>query len=345
MRALKRRISAQALQNEPRSRRLALIRWLYIAAVLGLAAWIGNIFLGDRLYLRSEGLVLGETAVVAAEFPVTVQDILVREGETVKAGKIAAIVSSQSVAETIVRFSSEIAARTVRRSELRIRAGVIDAMLPLAENRQRVASDTHRVLETALLRRDLILNQRVAALDNEYHGVQDYEALKSEKRSIESELGPLAVALSEAQTAIDDLRRIYDDGRLTILIDGVVTRIAVSKGSVVRSGEPIMEVSGNKRFVLAYVPTGSLYEVSEGDEVMVRTGLQVTHGTITRVEPFAAVLPREFQRAFTPVERQQVIRVEFAPGEQPPPLFAKVQVSRAPGLPNWLTEIARKWRS
>ena len=30
-----------------------------------------------------------------------------------------------------------------------------------------------------------------------------------------------------------------------------------------------------------------------------------------RVEPFAAALPREFQRAFTPVERQQVIRVEF----------------------------------
>jgi multidrug resistance efflux pump len=345
MRFLKRRILQQAPPNEPRSRRLTLIRWVYLTVVLMVAIWLGNFLFGDRLYMRSEGLVLGEPAIIAAEFSVTVRDILVREGETVKTGKIAAIVSSQAVAETIARLSADVAARVIRQSELRIRSQVVDAMIPIAENRQKVAIDTRRELETLLERRYLGLNQRTTALDNEYHGVQDFESLKSEKRIVESELSMLGTVLAEAKTAISDLRRIYDDGRLTVPIDGVVTRLAANKGSVVRSGEPLIELSGNQRFVLAYVPTGSLYVVNEGDEVTIKTGLQSKRGVITRIEPFAAALPREFQRAFTPVERQQVIRIEFLPGEFPPPLFAKVWVSSATILPHWFKKIAEQWRS
>jgi hypothetical protein len=64
--------------------------------------------------------------------------------------------------------------------------------------------------------------------------------------------------------------------------------------------------------------------------------LQSVSGVVKRVEPFAAALPREFQRAFTPVERQQVIRIEFLSGQSPPPLFTKVTVKSAAFLPSWL---------
>jgi hypothetical protein len=60
---------------------------------------------------------------------------------------------------------------------------------------------------------------------------------------------------------------------------------------------------------------------------------------VTRVAPFAAVLPRDLQRAFTPVERQQVLRVEFAPGKIPPPLFAKVLLRSSGILPRWITQM------
>jgi hypothetical protein len=49
----------------------------------------------------------------------------------------------------------------------------------------------------------------------------------------------------------------------------------------------------------------------------------------------AAALSREFQRNFAPVERQQVVRVEFAPGEAVPPLFSKVQLRSANVMPQW----------
>jgi hypothetical protein len=57
-----------------------------------------------------------------------------------------------------------------------------------------------------------------------------------------------------------------------------VTHLVANKGSVVRAGESIIELNGNQRFVLAYVPTGSLYDVKEGDEVTIQTGLQATPG-------------------------------------------------------------------
>jgi|SRR5580704_5708664 hypothetical protein len=38
------------------------------------------------------------------------------------------------------------------------------------------------------------------------------------------------------------------------------------------SRHTLIELSGNQRFVLAYVPTGSLYDVNEGDEVTIKKG-------------------------------------------------------------------------
>jgi hypothetical protein len=67
------------------------------------------------------------------------------------------------------------------------------------------------------------------------------------------------------------------------------------------SRRTLIELSGNQRFVLAYVPTGSLYDVNEGDEVTIKTGLQTKRGIITRAESFAAALPREFARSWVPI--------------------------------------------
>jgi hypothetical protein len=102
---------------------------------------------------------------------------------------------------------------------------------------------------------------------------------------------------SSTPTPIDELRGIYDTGRLTSPIDGVVTRIASNKGSVVRAGEPLIEPRGNQRFILAYLPTGGLYSV-HGATNTINMGLRSTYGIISKVEPIAAALPREFQRAF-----------------------------------------------
>jgi multidrug resistance efflux pump len=344
MRALKARHVSFTRPAEPRTRRLAIIRWVYLTSIFALVVWLANFFFGDLLYLRSEGLVVGQPSVVAAEFPVTVRDLLVREGEQVKAGQIAAIVTSQEVLETIARLSADIAARQVRLGELRIRDQTIDAMLTLAVERDKVAASARQEFEKLVQQGYQSIDKRTAAVESEFRSRQDLESLKAEKRSVDEELRILSTVLGEAQSALRDLRSNYDEGRLRVSIDGIVSRLAVDKGAVARAGEPLIEIYGTPHYVLAYLPTGGLYTVAAGDPVEISTGLRTMPGTIVRVEPFAAALPREFQRSFIPVERQQVIRIEFAPGVELPPLFTKVQI-RSPNVAwQWVAPFWEKLR-
>src|SRR5205807_1958374 len=119
---------------------------------------------------------------------------------------------------------------------------------------------------------------------------QDLEALKAEKRVTESEIATLHEAFVEAEGAVRDLRRLYDGGRMRAPIDGIVSRVVAEKGAVVRAGEPLVEIYGNSRFVLAYLPTGGLYKIAVGDRVNIKTGLHTVEGVVARVEPFAAAL-------------------------------------------------------
>lgn len=344
MRVLKQRHAADAAYSQPRRRRLAVIRWLYLSGLFLLAIWLINFSFGRLLYLQSEGLVLGKPAVVAAEFPVTVRDLFVRDGQIVKKGQIAAIVTSQSVAETIARLAADLAAREAQRGKLRIRRAVINGLLAPAESRQKIASNARKQLETILSHGDLVLNQRTNAVDMEYRSYQDLEVLKAEKPVVEEELTTLSSALAEARSAIGDLRKLYDDGRLRVPIDGVISEVIATKGAVLRAGEPLVKLYGSRRFVLAYLPSGAAYGVAIGDEVQITAGFHTNRGVITRIEPFAAALPREFQRAFTPVETGQVIRVEFAPGEVPPPLFTKVSLHSFQSVGRSIEWIWSTWR-
>jgi multidrug resistance efflux pump len=344
MRALKQRHVPFTRPAEPRTRRLAIIRWIYLGCIFILAVWLANFFFGDMLYLRSEGLVVGQPSVVAAEFPVTVRDLLVREGEHVKVGQVAAIVTSQEVLESIARLSADIAARQVRLGELRIRDQTVDAMLTLAEQRDKIAGSARQEFEKLVQQGYQSIDKRTAAVESEFRSRQDFESLKAEKRSVDEEIKILSAVLGEAQSALRDLRNNYDEGRLRVSIDGIVSRLAVDKGAVVRAGEPLVEIYGLPHYILAYLPTGGLYTVSAGDPVDISTGLRTISGTIVRVEPYAAALPREFQRSFIPVERQQVIRIEFAPGVDQPPLFTKVQI-RSPNIAwRWIAPVWEKSR-
>jgi multidrug resistance efflux pump len=324
MRRLRERHHMDGLTNQPRAQRQRIIRWLYLASLTGLVVWLGNLFFGDLFYFRSQGLVLSDAAVVAAEFPVTVREVSVREGDRVAAGTVAAVVSSQSAVESIARLTAELASRQARISDLRVRRQIIDAIIGAAENRQDVAISTRSEYEKAMKQGYLPLDKRTAVVESEFRSRQDFESLSAERRVIDSELETLNHAFAQAESALADLRRLYANGRMRVPIDGVVGRIAADQGAVVRPGDPLIEVYGNKRYVLAYLPTGALYNVNRGDRVRIETGLVTTEGRVTRVQPFANALPREFQRAFSPVDRRQVIRVEFSSDQTQLPLFSKV---------------------
>ena len=105
-----------------------------------------DVFFGGSIYLRGEGLVLGQPAVVAAEYNVTVRNVLVKEGERVAAGQVLVQISSQQLAEARARLSAEAAARAARLADLEIRKEVVNATLAAAEDREAVAAETKNQL-------------------------------------------------------------------------------------------------------------------------------------------------------------------------------------------------------
>jgi multidrug resistance efflux pump len=340
IRRLRLREQPELLRNDIRPRRQTLIRLVYFATIIMLAIWLGHVFLGGFFYLRSEGQVLAEQAVVAVEFPATVREVRVDVGARVTAGQLVAVVSSQNVTDSLARLSSEQADRALRLGEMRVRSQTVNAVIGLAQTRETVAADTRHRLESLLPSGFLPLDRRTAALESEFRSRLDLAQLSAEQGAMAEQIAGLMQAAATADDAIAKLRQLYDDGGLRSPIDGIVGRRLAEDGTVLNPGQPLLALYKDVRFIQAFLPTGGLFTVSVGDRIVASTGLQNFTGTIQRIEPVAEVLPGEFQRAFAPVDRQQLIRIVFDPGQTAPPLFTKVEIRSAFSWP-WRTSPAR----
>jgi len=306
-------------------RRVA-IKWTYLLALIGFAVWMFDVFFGGSIYLRGEGLVLGQPAVVAAEYNVTVRNVLVKEGERVAAGQVLVQISSQQLAEARARLSAEAAARAARLADLEIRKEVVNATLAAAEDREAVAAETKNQLNESYKKGLLSALSRTAAADQAYQGQKDAEALRAEKRALTEQLKLLTVATEQADLALSDLLDAFDQGRLRAPTAGTVSAVIANRGAVMRAGDSLLELVGDHRFVIAWVPVGRLYSLEIGQRVSIGAGAGALPGTISRIGAVASALPREFQKAFTPTERLLLIWIEFDTGVTPPPYFTKVKI-------------------
>ena len=312
--------------------RRAAIKWTYLLALIAGLLWFGNWLVAGYIYPQGEGLVIGEPAVVAAEFTATVQSIQVQQGQKVARGDRVAQITSQSMAESRARLTAESAQRSAKLAEMKIRNGIVDATLSSAENRERVASEGQDRLKTLYDKGYSPNIIRTEAAVQAYAGTQAAEALRAEQLELAGQLRQLLKASEAADSALSDLVALFDSGQMRTPITGTISTVSVSPGSVVRAGEPMLEILGEHRFVIAWIPVGRLfgslgYKLAPGRAVSVDTGHGVLWGKITHVSPVAASLPREFHKSFVPTERQQFIRIEFDEGVVPPPYFTKVDVS------------------
>ena len=135
MRRLRKRIPVDVARRDERHRRQTWTRWVYLAVVFGVFVWLGDLFFGSLIYFRSDGMVLATRATIATEFPARIREINVREGHTVDAGATVVAVTSQQVAESIARLTSEFATQRSRLSELRVRRQVVASIISLAQLR------------------------------------------------------------------------------------------------------------------------------------------------------------------------------------------------------------------
>lgn len=311
--------------------RRAAIKWIYLLGLLSFLAWLGNSFGGSYLYPRGEGMVIGAPAVIAAEFNATVREVLVKEGQVVSKNEVVVHITSQNMAESRARLTTDSVQRSAKLAEMQIRSEVINATLASAETREEAASQGQDRLDTLYHKGYLPVIARTVAAEQAYRGKQDVESLRAEQRALSAQLQQLLAASEEANLALSDSLALFDNGQMRAPIKGSVSAVLVNIGAVVRAGDPMLEIVGEHRFVIAWFPVGRLfasfgYDLAVGRRVNVDPGNGSMPGTISKISTIAGALPREFQKSFAPTERQQFIWIELDKNVTPPPYFTKVKI-------------------
>ena len=100
------------------------------------------------IYARGEGMVIGEPALVAAEFNATIREVLAKQGQVVSKGEVVLHITSQYMAESQARLTSESVQRSAKLAEMQIRSEIINATLASAETREEAASEGKARLDT-----------------------------------------------------------------------------------------------------------------------------------------------------------------------------------------------------
>jgi multidrug resistance efflux pump len=310
--------------------RRAAIKYFYLVALVVFLAWVGNFFAGGYVYPRGEGMVIGEPGVVAAEFNATIREVLVKEGQAVSKDQVVVLATSQYMAESRARLTAEAVQRSAKLAEMRTRSEIITATLASAETQENVSAETQTQLDLIYQKGYLPIITRTLAAEQAYRGKQSAETLRVEQRALADQLKQLLAASEQADAALSDSLALFDSGQMRSPIKGTISVVLVNPGSVVRAGDPMLEVVGEHRFVIAWFPVGRLfasqgYDLAVGRSVSIDPGNGAIPGKIAKISTVAGTLPREFQKSFAPTERQ-FIWIEFDKDVTPPPYFTKVKI-------------------
>lgn len=141
---------------------------------------------------------------------------------------------------------------------------------------------------------------------------------------ISRDIAQLAIRVADLEIRMIEL---YGNGRVLAAVPGTVAAIPAAQGGVVKEGEPVMEIMTGPRFILAYTNPGGFHRIERGDRVIASYGLRILEGEIDDILPISTKLPQEFQKAFRPKDRAQVIRIAIREEAQTQPLLTKVEVT------------------
>jgi len=325
---IKRRTRADRLSTELRSGKRRLGRWIYLSLLALLGLWLLNFLFGDYVYLQAEGIVTQPKQNVGSPNIATVDELFVDKGDRVEAGDTILQLSSQQALQEIANLSTRLSEIEVRRQKLASRRKELDTLKPIAGDRAEALARLRKRREEAIskgLETERNLHDLIQA---EYDAVARRMELRAERDTVEQERAALGRIADRLERVLERIESAYNDGRVQAPVDGRIANLETAAGSVVRPGDALMEIIHGEPFVLGYIESGALYQIREDQRVLVRNGVRTIQGRVSEILPISEQLPPEFQRAFSPARRSQVIRVRLDTDEAPP-TYSRVEIVAA----------------
>jgi len=269
----------------PRSRRRALVAvaLVMIAALVGVAVW--RVFFAAPALppgiIPVSGRIEGDDSAVGPKIAGRILDVTVREGDTVKAGDVIAVLDDAQV-----RAREEQAAAMVRQAEARLAA--VEAQLAQAQASHAQAR-WDRDAFAELFRRELVAEQQARqAENNEKTQAAAVLAATRQVTAAQADLDHSRAQLAEAQANRNDLRVLAP-------FDGTVATRTAEPGEVVNAGTPVITLIDLSRVYLrGFVPEGQIGRVRVGQPARVYLDSAPTtpiDAVVMRIDPQATFTP------------------------------------------------------
>src|SRR5262245_60983853 len=268
-----------------RSRRRLIIAatLVIVVALAAFAAW--------RLFfavpplppgvIAVSGRIEGDDSAVSPKTSGRIRDITVREGDTVEAGAVIAILDDEQV-----RAREQQAVAMLRQAEARLAA--TEAQLAQAEASHAQAR-WDRDAFAKLFQRGLIAEQQARqAENNEKTQAAIVVAAKRQVTAARADVDRAKGQLDEAQANRDDLRVVAP-------FTGTVATRTAEPGEVVTAGTPVITlIDLNRVYLRAFVPEGQIGRVRLGQPARVYLDSAPTkpiEAFVSRVDPQATFTP------------------------------------------------------
>lgn len=328
IKALRKRTRPDNLVNQVRAGGKSLARRLYLIALGTVAVILVSAIFGPMFFLDADGLVMKDRTVISSDYNARVLKVHVRPGDEVKTGTPLLTVVSADVIDRAADLTAKIAAAASKEATLRSRLAQVTALGPVAKDRRVRAAAALKTMRD-LQARQLTTAPRVLEATREAYEAEREEAqMNGELEVNRIELAAASSSRQELVHALEQLKAVYNDGKIIAPVDGTIGSKVPSIGNVMRVGESAIELYKGDAYVVGYLPTSRLFSVEAGDSVVVTDGKMRGRAKVIRVEAVADALPAEFQSVFSARERQQVVRVELDNRESNDfPIHGKVKVT------------------
>jgi multidrug resistance efflux pump len=328
IKALRKRTRPDNLVNQVRAGGKSLARRMYLIALGTVAFILVSAILGPLFFLDADGLVMKDRTIISSDYNARVLKVHVRPGDEVKAGAPLLTVVSADVIDRAADLTAKIAAASSKEATLRSRLAQVTALGPVSKDRRSRAAAALKVMQ-GLQARQLTTAPRVMEATREAYDAEREEAqMNGELEVNKIELAAASASRQELSHALEQLRAVYNDGKIIAPVDGTIGSKVPSIGNVMRVGESAIDLYKGDVYVVGYLPTSRLFSVEAGDSVVVTDGKMRGRAKVIRVEAVADALPAEFQSVFSARERQQVVRVELDNREDNDfPIHGKVKVT------------------
>nr|WP_321456582.1 HlyD family efflux transporter periplasmic adaptor subunit [uncultured Cohaesibacter sp.] len=334
MRSIRKRPRSDSLENQKRRFSISLGRYVYLFLLAVFVLSVLNFLYGDMLLLKGDGLILRDRTVVAAGYISRVNDVVVKEGQSVKKGDVIVRIESPDLLERLADLSMRQIDLAQKAAEFNLRLKIANQLLPLAHQRELQASNLVKLADDLKGKGNLTAARYEEVLRYSFDASSDLVKLSVDRDTLSKQLKGLESASVDAKLAIDKLKNHYSDGVIRAPVSGAVGSIVPLLGAVYRAGEPILTIHSGDAYVLTYLPRRYLFPIEAGMEVTIASGRNSVTGVIDSILPVSDTLPKEFQNSFKPSERSQLAKIKLGP-DVPFPVYEKVRISRRYALWPW----------